>query len=173
MADLISTQTIEEKLKDMKAKLEAFKGFVATEDNLMEQAEIVRLLTRYQISEFAELFEQDSAVISLLEEIVETNGELIQERLGEKLRQMFSNKARIEDEFQGFGSEETLRLCEFNFNFYQELMVNYGNQQKIICENKADENNEDEKAEAKKLKTRRIAQEKSDKLNDMLYNSVI
>jgi hypothetical protein len=40
---------------------------------------------------------------------------------------MFNDKQKIEDEFQGFGSEENQRLCEFSFNYLQELMVNYAN----------------------------------------------
>ena len=87
---------------------------------------------------------------------------------------MFNDKQKIEDDFQGFGSEENQRLCEFSFNYLQELMVNYANAQKAILDNKRDENNlGSEEQEAKKAAKLKEAQDTVEKLNDHLYNTMI
>jgi uncharacterized secreted protein with C-terminal beta-propeller domain len=56
MEDLISTQTIAQKLDDMLVKLTDFK-------NKENDVEIIKILKRYQIAEFAEIFDQDEAVL--------------------------------------------------------------------------------------------------------------
>ena len=171
MTDLISTQTIAEKLDRMRRTLTAFKGQDAS-------AELIRLLKRYQAPEFAEVFAEDEAVIKRLETIHGVVGERIEERMLGKMQAMFSDKTKIDDEAQGFGSEETMRLCEFTFNFLQELMVNYGNQVKMIQDNQPDPNatgNADEvqKEAAKKAKALESATARLEALNDLLYECMV
>ena len=43
--------------------------------------------------------------------------ELINDRLLKKTKQMFTDKTQIDDEYQGYATEETQRLCEFAYNF--------------------------------------------------------
>ena len=154
----------------MQLKLTAFKG-------KKESADIIRLLKRYQVPEFAEVFAEDATVIGRLGEILGVVGELIEERMLGRMQAMFSDKTKIEDEAQGDGSEETMRLCEFSFNFLQELMVNYGNQQKAIVDNQPDkdagDSDETQKKEQKKAKALEAATARLAALNDLLYACMI
>lgn len=59
MEDLISTQTIGEKLADMLVQLKALQGQANSE-------EVIRLVRRYQVPEFAELFDQDEEVLKIV-----------------------------------------------------------------------------------------------------------
>ena len=120
MTDLISTQSIGDKLDDMLAQVKAFK-------NEADSSEIIRLLKKYQIVEFAEVFSEDEEILNKIGAIFDEVGERIKERISVKIEGMFNDKQKIEDDFQGFGSEENQRLCEFSFNYLQELMVNYAN----------------------------------------------
>lgn len=88
---------------------------------------------------------------------------------------MFEDKTKIEDEFQGYGSEETQRMCEFSFMFLQELMVTYGSQKKSILENQPTPDAPEDQAqnEAKKAKNLAAAEEKVEKLNELFYNCMI
>ena len=79
------------------------------------------------MAEFAELFDQDEEILGKVQQIFTAVGELLQERVSQKMEAAFSDRTKIEDEFQGYGSEETMRLCEFTVGFLQELMVNFGN----------------------------------------------
>jgi len=55
-------------------------------------------------------------------------GCLIKTQLKERVNLMFNNREKIkDDEFAGFGSYETLKLVEFNFDFMQQFMILYGN----------------------------------------------
>ena len=64
MEDLISTQSVKEKLNDMLTKLEAFK-------DQEEDQEIVRMLKRYQEAEYAEVFGEEPETIQKFAEIFE------------------------------------------------------------------------------------------------------
>ena len=57
------------------------------------------MLRRYQIAEFAELFDQDADVLKIVQEIFTTVLGLINERVDLKAKDAFSDKAKIEDEF--------------------------------------------------------------------------
>jgi len=59
MEDLISTQTIGEKLADMLVQLKALQGQANSEED-------IRLVRRYQVPEFAELFDQDEEVLKIV-----------------------------------------------------------------------------------------------------------
>jgi len=76
----------------MLIELKAFKGQT-------ESIEIMRQLKRYQGNEFAEVFDQDVGVLKKMTEIFDVINDLIQERLGKKISEMFADKSKIEDEF--------------------------------------------------------------------------
>jgi hypothetical protein len=77
----------------------------------------VRALKRYQVAEFAEVFGEEEDVILKFYAIFKVVCELITSRLGKKVDDMFKDKTKIDDEFLGYGSEETQRMCEFVVNF--------------------------------------------------------
>jgi hypothetical protein len=64
-----------------------------------------------------------------------------------------------------------MRLAEFNFKFLMEAMANFGEQMKLLVDNKPVENpDEDEqKLVEKKAKSFKAATEKKEKLNDFFY----
>ena len=74
MTDLISTQSIGDKLDDMLAQIKAFK-------NQEDSSEIIRLLKKYQIVEFAEVFSEDETILEKMSDIFKEVGERIKERL--------------------------------------------------------------------------------------------
>ena len=61
--------------------------------------------------------------------------DLIETRLMKKVRSMFEANYNIDCEFQGYGSEETQRLCEFAYNAVYELMITFGTAKKALLEN--------------------------------------
>ena len=91
------------------------------------------------------------------------------------MEEMFNDKTKIEDDFQGYGSEETQRMCEFSVNFLENLMVTYGNQKKAIIENQPIKDAGEDEIQNEMKKTRNLAkaEEMVEKLNDLLYNSMI
>ena len=168
MSDLISTKTVEEKLTEMADALRTFKG-------KSENSDIIRMLKRYQGSEFAEVMDQEASVLKKMKEVFEICGELLNERLGGRFEEMLRDKSKIEDTFQGFGTEETQRLVEFLYLFMQEVLVNYGNQHKAILDNQPNKDAGEDEAEAeeKKAKALREATAQKTKLNDFVYECMI
>jgi len=67
-----------------------------------------------------------------MKEIFNETSSLIKVGLGKKVSDMFEDKSKIEDNFKGFGSEETFELVQFNFKFVREALVYYLNQVKAI-----------------------------------------
>ena len=128
MENLISTQTVQEKLEAM---LQQLKNF----ENVESDPEVARVLKRYQAAEFAEVYNQQEDVLGKFLEIFNTVLNLIEKRMLKKVRNMLASKDDIEDDFQGYGSEETQRLCEFVFNGIHELMITFGTAKKAILEN--------------------------------------
>ena len=88
---------------------------------------------------------------------------------------MFEDKYHIEDEFQGYGSEETQRLCEFAYNAIHELMISFGTAKKALLENqpKEDAGEDEAQQEAKKARILADSTAKLERLNDMVYEVMI
>ena len=76
----------------MLAQIKAFK-------NQEDSSEIIRLLKKYQIVEFAEVFAEDEEILTKLGAIFDEVGERLKERLGVKIEGMFNDKEKIEDDF--------------------------------------------------------------------------
>lgn len=92
MENLISTQTIAEKLDDMQTKMNNFK-------DVENDVEIIKILKRYHAAEFSEIFDQDEDVLEKIQNIFQTVLDLIFDRLSVKAQQMFNDKTRIDDDF--------------------------------------------------------------------------
>ena len=75
--------------------LEQIKAF----KNQETSSEIIRLLKKYQIVEFAEVFSENEEIINKIGAIFDEVGERIKERMGVKIQGMFNDKEQIEDDF--------------------------------------------------------------------------
>ena len=60
---------------------------------------------------------------------------------------MFEDKYYIDDEFQGYGTEETQRLCEFAYSAIYELMITVGVGKKALLENQPKEDAKEDEAQ--------------------------
>ena len=100
---------------------------------------------------------------------------LIEARLLKKVKAMFEDKYHIDDEFQGYGSEETQRLCEFAYNAIHELMITFGTAKKALLENQPKEGAGEDEAQQEAKKARILAENtaKLERLNDMVYEVMI
>ena len=107
------------------------KSFQHVEEN----SEVIRILRRYQAAQIAEIYNQQEDVLAKFQEIFNTALDLIEQRMLKKVRGMLASKDDIEDDFQGHGSEETLRLCEFVYNGIHELNITFGTAKRAILEN--------------------------------------
>ena len=108
-------------------------------------------------------------------EIFETVLGLIEKRLMKKVKMMLETKDDIDDDFQGFGSEETQRLFEFAFNAIHELMISFGTAKKAILENQPEKDAGEENAqkEVKKARILADAEAKIERLNTLFYEIMI
>lgn len=101
----------------------------------------------------------------------------LRERLENRINELF-DKQKLEDEFQGYGSKDTLRISEFTFNFLQELMITYAFQNKLIQDNQLPKDRTEWSDEQKKKealhKQRFVAAElKIKNLTLMFFESMI
>lgn len=122
---------------------------------------MIRLLKRYTASELATIFSQDKPCIEKMMEIFDTTSALIDQRINQRVEEMLEDKDKIEDDFGGFGTEETQALAEFSHSFVQELLAKYGNHIKALLDNVAPEKPEDEDKEKteKRIKSLKVANE--------------
>ena len=88
---------------------------------------------------------------------------------------MLASKDDIEDDFQGYGSEETLRLCEFLYNCIHELLITFGTAKRAILENQPDKNASREQAQQEQKKALILADSKAkiERLNNLVYEIMV
>ena len=168
MENLISTKTVQQKLDDLLQQLNGFS-------NQENDPEIARVLKRYQAVEFAEVYDQSEETLAKFQEIFTVVLNLIETRLIKKVKAMFEDKWHIEDEFQGYGSEETQRLCEFAYNAIHELMITFGTAKKALLENQPNKDAGEDEAQQEAKKARILSDQtaKLERLNDMVYEIMI
>ena len=100
---------------------------------------------------------------------------LIESRLIKRVKSMFDDKWHIDDDFQGYGSEETQRLCEFAYTAIHELMITVGTAKKALLENQPNKDAGEDEAQQEAKKARILADEtaKLERINDMIYEVMI
>ena len=116
---MFSSSSTEAKLAELENQLQSLK-------NQKSMRSIILTLNQYSASELNFIFDEGPEVMTQLKKILDLASEVITGRIKDRFDEMLNDKNTIADaNWQGFGSEESLKLSEFLITFWTELIITF------------------------------------------------